>query len=55
VNILVIPCRFLLAGNRPDVNLNFYGRNIPPEELLSGAVDPPVAGSPLYEALDLIY
>jgi SH3 domain-containing YSC84-like protein 1 len=36
---------------RPDVNCTFYGRQVGAGELLSGAVPPPSAATPLYEAL----
>ena len=36
---------------RPDVNKNFYGVNIKPEQLFSNPVHRPIAARPLYEAL----
>lgn len=36
---------------RPAVNHRFYGRTVSPKELLSGAVLPPRAAGPLYDAL----
>ena len=38
---------------RPDINRSFYGRDIKVGELLGGVEPPPVAASPLYEALEL--
>ena len=37
--------------SRPDVNFKFYGRPLEPLEILSGAVQPPRAAQPLYDAL----
>lgn len=37
--------------SRPDINRQFYGREIQVGELLSGLTPPPVAASPLYEAI----
>jgi Las17-binding protein actin regulator len=36
---------------RPTVNHQFYGRAVTPKELLTGAVPPPRAAGPLYDAL----
>ena len=37
---------------RADLNKKFYGREISPEEILSGAVDQPATAMALYDALD---
>jgi lipid-binding SYLF domain-containing protein len=39
--------------SRPDVNRAFYGRDVQVTELLRGMEPPPVAASPLYEAIHL--
>ncbi|KAF0700684.1 Aste57867_8862 [Aphanomyces stellatus] len=39
---------------RPDVNREFYGRDITAAELLSGQERPPVAAMPLYDALEAV-
>lgn len=36
---------------RDDVNEKFYGTTVKPQDILSGAVQPPPAAQPLYEAL----
>lgn len=43
----------MLITTRSDVNRRFYGRTVHPAELLLGAVPPPKAALPLYEALTL--
>ena len=35
------------------MNLRFYGREVSPEQLLTGQIPPPTAAQPLYEALAL--
>ncbi|DBA04118.1 TPA: hypothetical protein N0F65_004226 [Lagenidium giganteum] len=37
---------------RPDINKKFYGREITPTEILTGAVDQPAAASQLYDAIN---
>jgi lipid-binding SYLF domain-containing protein len=37
---------------RDNVNYNFYGRQVTPEEILTGHIPPPRAGKPLYHALN---
>jgi lipid-binding SYLF domain-containing protein len=37
---------------RADANRNFYGKEVDPQELLSGAHQRPPAAAPLYEALE---
>lgn len=39
--------------SRPDINRAFYGRQVQVQELLGGMEAPPVAASPLYDALHL--
>jgi lipid-binding SYLF domain-containing protein len=38
---------------RSDLNRKFYGRDLPPGEILSGYVEQPTAARPLYEAIDM--
>ncbi|KDO21977.1 hypothetical protein SPRG_21204 [Saprolegnia parasitica CBS 223.65] len=38
---------------RPDVNLEFYGKEVTAADLLSGRERPPVAAQPLYDALTM--
>ncbi|EQC25349.1 hypothetical protein, variant [Saprolegnia diclina VS20] len=38
---------------RPDVNLEFYGKEVTAADLLSGREPPPVAAQPLYDALTM--
>ncbi|CAK4087197.1 unnamed protein product [Aphanomyces euteiches] len=39
---------------RSDINKTFYGREITPTEILTGAVEQPTAAAPLYEAIDRV-
>lgn len=39
---------------RSDINKKFYGRDITPTEILTGAVEQPAAASQLYDAIDRI-
>ncbi|KAF0692712.1 Aste57867_16223 [Aphanomyces stellatus] len=39
---------------RADLNKTFYGRDISPTEILTGAVEQPTAAAPLYEVIDRI-
>jgi lipid-binding SYLF domain-containing protein len=39
---------------RADINKKFYGRDITPTEILTGAVEQPAAASQLYDAIDRI-
>jgi len=42
----------LVILSRPDVNNNFYGRELNPIDILRGAVSRPRAAQPLYDALE---
>lgn len=44
----------LVILSRPDVNNNFYGRELSPVDILRGPVPRPRAAQPLYDALDLV-
>ncbi|CAK4370705.1 unnamed protein product [Aphanomyces euteiches] len=39
---------------RPDVNREFYGKDVTAAELLSGQERPPIAAQPLYDALEAV-
>ncbi|ETV84080.1 hypothetical protein H257_03402 [Aphanomyces astaci] len=39
---------------RADINKSFYGREISPTEILTGAVEQPTAAAPLYEVIERI-
>ncbi|KAH9190733.1 hypothetical protein AeNC1_007283, partial [Aphanomyces euteiches] len=39
---------------RPDVNREFYGKDVTAAELLSGQERPPIAAQPLYDALESV-
>jgi lipid-binding SYLF domain-containing protein len=42
-----------VVSTRSDVNRKFYGKDVDPKELLSGTIQPPPAGQPLYDAISV--